>query len=209
MSTPLVLGRVKSGALSPTSSAEETWDVPSRPKSKPETRKLRWRVVNLNICRFPFSYESFCTLRSAIPFAVPGESSNHSRSFIQRLRDDLDPQCRCNFEVNDELDVVVYFDWNLARTCPFENLVHQTRRLATRLVEVRTVTSKTALFRVPTAKKHCGNPLSRRNLQSKTRNVEGKRPWHHDAMNLIFPDTVECRLRFFLSNDRFLDQHDF
>jgi hypothetical protein len=60
------------------------------------------------------------------------------------------------------------------RICPSYYLVHQARCLAPRLVEVRTVTSKSALICIPRSNKHCWNPLPSHRLQNKSRNVEGK-----------------------------------
>src|SRR5918995_5752988 len=99
-------------------------------------------------------------------------SSDHSSSPIQRRRNDLYSQCGGDLEINDELDVIVCFDWNLTRICTFYNLVHQARRLAPRFVKIRTVTGEPALFYVPRTKKHRRYPLPGGSVYGKTGNVE-------------------------------------
>ena len=120
MSTPFVLGSVKSSALSPTSSADDTRTIPSRPKTSKHPTINFFGVLLIS----PFLGLLVPTKYLHLAFYLSlcgdlGGSADHAVSPIQHLGGDLNPCCRGNLKINDKLDVVVYFDGNVGGFVPF------------------------------------------------------------------------------------------
>jgi hypothetical protein len=56
-------------------------------------------------------------------------SPNEPIGLVQYLRSDREPKGFRHFEINDKLDLWVHLHRDLPRVYPFENLIHQARRL--------------------------------------------------------------------------------
>src|SRR5437870_658550 len=99
MSSPVVAGSLKSGALSPTSTAQAAPTMASPPASNtPKKSKPFWYLVGLHILLSPFSNKQFCTLHFAIFLLhCVTDSPDHAVCLVQRLRGDVNCQCLCHF----------------------------------------------------------------------------------------------------------------
>src|SRR5438876_671783 len=94
MSSPVVAGSLKSGALSPTSTAQAAPAMASPLASNtPKKSKPFWYLVEPHILLSPFSNKQFYTLHFAIFLLhCVTDSSDRSVRVVQRLRRDLNPQ---------------------------------------------------------------------------------------------------------------------
>src|SRR5437870_11399677 len=99
MSSPVVAGSLKSGALSPTSTAQAAPTMASPQASNtPKKSKPFWYLVGLYILLSPFSNKQFCTLHFAILLLhCVTDSSDHPIGSIQRLGGNLNPNPTINF----------------------------------------------------------------------------------------------------------------
>src|SRR5262249_23332923 len=92
------------------------------------------------------------------PRALAG-SANEPIGPIQHLWGDGESQGVRHLQVDDKLDLRVYFHGEFCRLCPFEDLVHQPYGLPARFVQVWTVAGEAALLGPERRRKHTRDGL--------------------------------------------------
>src|SRR5216117_1876394 len=101
MSSPVVAGSLKSGAFSPTSTAQAPPAMASPLASNtPKKSKPFWYLVELHILLSPFSNKQFCPLHFAILLLhCVTDLSDHPIGSIQRLGAILIPSAVAIFKL--------------------------------------------------------------------------------------------------------------
>src|SRR5690242_1359106 len=133
MSFPVVLGSVKSGAFSPTSSAVATPATPSTPaNSTPDRDRFFMRVANI----FPSLHETISAysltqaprwFASAPLWGIA--SSDDPIGPIQYFRCNRESQSLGGLQIDDKLDLRIHLHRDFGWLRPLENLVYQAWRL--------------------------------------------------------------------------------
>src|SRR3712207_5210483 len=125
MGSPVVLGRVKSGAGAPTSRALVTLVLITIPASR------KPNIITLHdlggIISSPLSHAQCLYYPDTPAWSSAHRLSDNAIGSIQDLWSNRQPQRLDHLEIDHELDLRVHFHGDLRRGHPFADLVHQAR----------------------------------------------------------------------------------
>src|SRR6267142_1647930 len=138
----------------------------------------------------------------------PSPSLDHSIGPQQHRRRDGKAERLRGLQVEDQLERRGLLDGEIRRLGAVEDLVHQTRRLASELTVGRGVGGQSATFREKRSVEHGRQPLLLRRVQDEPGNVQRDEPRREDAVRVTFSNLRERRLRFLFGPQRSLDERE-